>query len=198
MWGKNTMTQRRKRKVAILLVFAMLIFGIQTDMFGPARSAAETMVGMTRSASETPKYLLVRTSGSSDSSWNDLHYLYPKSDPSKQYVAYCLESHKSSPLGQTYSSIGSPNFSAAAERGLKTIFRLGYPYSNVFGDTGEYRLNNTDAQAATQIAIRFWMAYRQSIDTDRDYHVIRSLNPKNGTVKAADTDSVRRSDVALR
>ena len=159
-----------------------------------ASAAADVMIGRTRTYAETPKYLLVRPYDDAawDASWNDLHYVTAAGDANKKYVAYCLESHKASPSGQTYVQVGRPDYSAPAERGLKAIFRMGYPYSNIFGDAGEYELNDTDAQAATQIAIRFWMSYRQTIDTDLDYHVIKALNPYGNNVKPASGVAAQR------
>ena len=176
--------------LAAVILAVVAVFG---GHFPAGRAAEETLIGQTETSSETPKYLLVRPYDNSawDSSWNDLHYMYPAGNPGKRYVAYCLESNRTSPHGQTYTRVNL-DFSAAAERGLKAIFRLGYPYHTTFGDNGEYALDAKDAQAATQIAIRFWMSYRQTIDTDRAYHVISSLNPYGPNVRAADSDAARR------
>ena len=187
------MKMRQMRVLCALLALLLAVTGIVWERSSPGMAANETMIGRTMSYSETPKYLLIRPYDNSawDSSWNDLHYMHPVGKPEERYVAYCLESGRSSPSGQSFAQV-SIDFSAAAERGLKTIFRLGYPYHSTFGDNGEYTLNAIDAQAATQIAIRFWMAYRQTIDTDKSYHIIRALNPYGPNVRAADSDAARR------
>ena len=185
----------QKRAMAAFLVVAYFLFVIcgARSFGGRAEAAEEVMIGQTRTSSETPKYLLVKiNSGTTwSSSWNDLHYVYQKGNSSQQYVAYCLESHRTSPSGQSYRVIAAPDYSQKTENGLKTIFRKGYPYKTVFGDNGEYSLSATEAQAATQIAIRFWMSYRQACEPDKDYHVIESLNPYKKRVKAADSDAAR-------
>ena len=184
-----------KRALAALLVVPLILLAISGsgNTYRQAEAAAEVMIGQTRKASEAPKYLLVQlNSGSWSSNWNDLHYVYPKGKPNEQYVAYCLESHRSSPFGQSYQVVSAPDYSTKTERGLKTIFRLGYPYSTVFGDNGEYSFNATDAQAVTQIAIRFWIAYRQVCEPSRDYHVLENLDPYKKRVKAADSDAARK------
>ena len=186
----------RNRAMAAFLAVAFILFVISgTESFGGrAEAAEEVMIGQTRTSEESPKYLLVQLSSSTSwtANWNALHYVHPIGNSSEQYVAYCLESQRSSPSGQSYQVIPAPNFSKKTENGLKMIFRMGYPYTKVFGDSGEYVFSDTEAQAATQIAIRFWMAYRQACEPDKDSHVIEELNPYRKRVKAADSDEARR------
>lgn len=190
--------QTVRRAVAAFLVVSLILIVIhgagRPGPYRQAEAAEEVLIGQTRRSSETPKYLLVQLNSDPawNSSWNDLHYVYPKGKPEEQYVAYCLESHRTSPSGESYRVIEKPNYSAKTERGLKTIFRMGYPYTVTFGDNGEYVFDATDAQAVTQIAIRFWMAYRQVCEPSRDYHVIENLDPYKKRVKAADSEAARR------
>ena len=183
-----------RRAAAGALCALLLAAAIVRGGGSAGRAAEEILIGQTEPAGEAPRYLLVRPFDDSawSDSWNDLHYVYPQGRPGERYAAYCLESHRTSPAGQIYREIERPDYSASAERGLKAIFRLGYPYRSAFGDRGEIVLSATDARAATQIAIRFFMSYRQTLDTDRDYHVIRALNPYNGNVRAANSDAARR------
>ncbi|MBP5489156.1 MAG: thioester domain-containing protein, partial [Lachnospiraceae bacterium] len=187
--------QTGTRALAALLAMAFLFCAVFSHRTFERRADAadEVLIGQTKSNSETPKYLLVQlNSGSWSNSWNDLHYVYPKGNSGQQYVAYCLESHKTSPFGETYKVVSAPDYSAKTEKGLQTIFRLGYPYSTTFGDNGEYSFSAVDAQAVTQIAIRFWMAYRQVCEPGRDYHVYENLDPYKRKVKAADSDAARK------
>ena len=123
-----------RRAAAGALCALLLAAAIVRGGGSAGRAAEEILIGQTEPAGEAPRYLLVRPFDDSawSDSWNDLHYVYPQGRPGERYAAYCLESHRTSPAGQIYREIERPDYSASAERGLKAIFRLGYPYRSAF------------------------------------------------------------------
>lgn len=195
------MSSKWKRIVAFVLV-AVMVFSLMPSGSFRAIAADGDLYGYTytNGSNNSPYYIMVYEDGAWTSKYNDIHYLAESRDADTKYWAYCLESNYKSPGNLVYHDAGSSAltsaYSTAALNGIKTIFRLGYPNSNTFNGV---TLTDVQARAATQTAIRFFLSYRQTVDTGYNYHVIANLNPERSSnpPRAAQNRGLRRNNKPL-
>lgn len=160
-----------------IISLALMMWMVFVTAFWEGSVSWAAMTGGITDNAVTEAYFLVKES--SDGEWlsryNYIHYI---TIDGVRMPAYCVEaSRKNPPVGSNYQRTQNPglNYSETTLAGLQEIVRHGYPYTT--GIISGVDLTPTEAQAATQMAIRMWLSYRKEQE-GADYRVSAMYNPE--------------------